>query len=154
MQYAIRPAEPADEHAIRALLPRLADFDVPKDRDPKHLWQGDEKMYLDWVAGKRNDIVAIVAEATTGIVGVAIMSYRPELLSGDSSVHLEVVAIDKAAEGHGIASKLIDQLETEAAANGAQSMSLHVFANNTKARALYERKGFDGELLRYTKPLG
>jgi len=30
---------------------------------------------------------------------------------------------------------------------------LHVFANNTKARALYERNGFDSELLRCIKYL-
>ena len=82
-----------------------------------------------------------------------MISFRKELLSGDPSAHLEVLALDQPAEGHGIATALMQETERLATANGALSMSLHVFANNTRARSLYERQGFDGELLRYHKPL-
>jgi ribosomal protein S18 acetylase RimI-like enzyme len=32
-------------------------------------------------------------------------------------------------------------------------MTLHVFANNERARSVYERTGYAGELLRYVKHL-
>ena len=38
-------------------------------------------------------------------------------------------------------------------ARGARSMSLHVFSTNMRARAVYERLGYDGELMRYIKRL-
>ena len=32
-------------------------------------------------------------------------------------------------------------------------MTLHAFANNERARSVYDRAGWNGELLRYVKPL-
>ena len=48
---------------------------------------------------------------------------------------------------------LLDAAEKEAAAHGALTMTLHVFANNARARGFYDRAGYDGELMRYIKIL-
>ncbi len=155
MKYLITPANVGDLEGIESLLPRLADFDVPAHRNPDHLWQGDREIIRQWASGTRSDmdiIVALTTEART-ILGVAVITTRNELLSGEPSAHLEVLALAKSAEGFGIGSALMQESETVAASRGARSLSLHVFANNTKARALYERQGFDGELMRYYKPL-
>jgi hypothetical protein len=45
----------------------------------------------------------------------------------------------------------IDAVEKAAAAEGAKSMTLHVLATNSRARALYTKSGYDCELLRYVK---
>ena len=155
MKYTISEAKTQDLDAIEVLLPRLADFDVPTHRVKEHLWHGDRDMVRDWAAGKRDDVNVIVATSQDErkVIGVAVISFRKELLSGGPSAHLEVLALDQPAEGHGIATALMQETERLATANGALSMSLHVFANNTRARSLYERQGFDGELLRYHKPL-
>ena len=155
MKYTIREAKTQDLNEIEALLPRLADFDVPPNRVREHLWHGDRKVVRDWAAGKRDDVSAFVATSQdeNKIIGLAVISFRKELLSGDPSAHLEVLALDKSAEGHGIATALMQEAERLASSNGALSMSLHVFTNNTRARALYARQGFDGELMRYYKPL-
>ena len=155
MKYAVSEANSDDLDGMEALLPRLADFDVPPHRVPEHLWHGDREMVRDWAAGKRDDVNIVVATSLEDrkIVGVAVVSYRKEIMSGEPSAHLEVLALDKTAEGHGIAAALMQATEKLASNKGALSMSLHVFANNTRARALYERQGFDGELMRYYKPL-
>jgi len=153
MDVKIRTATAADKDAVIELLPRLADFDVPKHRNPDHLWQGDATMFGDWLTGSRPDVETLVAHFEGIVVGVAMLSIGKELLSGEPSAHLEVLAVAKAAEGKGIGSALMVSSERLAIEKGAKSMSLHVFANNMKARALYERKGFDGELLRYSKVL-
>jgi ribosomal protein S18 acetylase RimI-like enzyme len=49
---------------------------------------------------------------------------------------------------------LLRAAEAEAIARGAQTMTLHVFSSNKRARGFYERSGYDGELMRYIKPLG
>ncbi len=154
MDYQLRAATANDEDAILKLLPRLAEFNLPNNRNPKHLWEGDAKMFLEWVEGTRPDIDVSVAVSNNQVIGVAIVSERKELLSGEPSAHLEVLALDKSAEGFGVGTALMNEADKLAQNRGAKSITLHVFANNTRARALYERQGYDGELLRYIKPLG
>lgn len=154
MGFSIRPARASDAASLRALMPRLADFDLPNGRDPDHLWRGDEKLLLAHLAGDAPDGFVLVAELDGELCGLAMVSLRPELLSGAPSAHLEALAVAKGAEGRGVATALLDHSEREAAERGARSMTLHVFGTNTRARALYARAGYDEELIRATKPLG
>ncbi len=154
MKYSIRAGTPNDLPEIEILLPRLADFDVPTYRVAKHLWQGDRDMVREWALGNRDDIEVVIAVAMDSIVGVAVLSLGNELLSGEPSVHLEVLAVGAGAEGAGVGSALIRETETIALAKGAKSISLHVFSNNKRARTLYERQGFNDDLRRYYKSLG
>ena len=152
--FEIRPATAADEPAVVALLPRLAAFEVPNGRAPEELWRGDRDLVVAWAAGERPDVEACVATVDGEVRGVAVVSEREEMLSGEPSAHLEILAVDARAEGRGIGSALVAGAERIAAARGLGAMSLNVFAANAKARALYERCGFDGELVRYFKRLG
>jgi ribosomal protein S18 acetylase RimI-like enzyme len=159
MSYTIRtaiPEELADEELadVVSLLPRLANFNVPEHRTAESLWHGDRDLIQDWAAGNRADVVVLVALINDEIAGVAVASDREELLSHEPAAHLEVLLLAKSAEGNGIGTALLSSMEAAVVARGARSLSLHVFANNTRARALYERTGFDGEIMRYYKPLG
>ena len=78
---------------------------------------------------------------------------RPELLSKEPSSHLEAIAVAEGLSGKGIGSLLLAAIEKDARSRGAGSMTLHVFATNTRARGFYEGKGYQGELMRYIKPL-
>ena len=153
MNYSIRNATPDDRSEIDALLPRLADFDVPPYRVTEHLWHGDRDLIRQWANGERTDVNVAVATVDNTVVGVAAISERKELLSGEPSAHLEILAIKQDVEGHGIGSSLMQRVNAMAKNSGAKSISLHVFSNNTKARALYERHGYFGELMRYYKPV-
>ena len=57
------------------------------------------------------------------------------------------------AEGQGIGQALLNAAEAAAGEHGAQTITLHVFSTNSRARRLYERSGYDGELIRYIKPI-
>lgn len=161
MAYSLRPGVPNDTPEIVALLPRLADFEVPKTRMPEHLWHGDRDMVRAWANGTRGDVDIVVAisdaskhETTSGrVIGVAIVSERTDIFSGAPSAHLETLAVHASAEGLGVGSALLQEADALALARGAEGMSLHVFAANDRARALYERHGYDGELLRYFRKL-
>ena len=154
MKYSIRSGTPLDLPEIEILLPRLADFDLPSYRVAEHLWQGDRDMIREWARGNGDNIEVVVASAEGSLVGVAVLSLRKELLSGEPSAHLEVLAVGANAEGAGVGSSLMREIETIALNKGAMSISLHVFANNKRARSLYEKQGFNSELMRYFKPLG
>lgn len=154
MPVTVRAATPADAGDIRALLPRLAAFDVPPHRTPSHLWEGDAALLDAWARGEAPTVfVQVAIDGGGSIVGATMTSLRPEPLSHEPSAHLEVLAVAEHAAGRGVGTALIAAMEAEARARGATSITLHVFANNARARALYERAGYAGEILRYFKSL-
>ncbi|MCP3959804.1 MAG: GNAT family N-acetyltransferase [bacterium] len=154
MSYRIREATPGDLGAIRPLLPRLAAFDLPERRAPEDLWRGDEEMLLKWQEGQEPHLTAHVAvDGGDAILGISVMRLRPELLSSEPSAHLEVLAVAEGAEGQGIGKALVGEAEKAARASGARTMTLHVFGVNRRARGMYEKLGYDGELVRYIKDL-
>jgi ribosomal protein S18 acetylase RimI-like enzyme len=152
--FTIRDATHADGEAILALMPRLADYDTPPSRDPKHLWMHDAELLEQWRKGDAECLVHVAVDADDAVLGFSLVRMRPELLSLEPSAHLEAIAIDKRAEGMGIGTALLAEAEASAKAHGAETMTLHVFAVNSRARALYEKVGYEGELMRYIKPLG
>jgi ribosomal protein S18 acetylase RimI-like enzyme len=145
-------AKASDCASMLELFPRLASFDLPDYRNPDHLWSDDAKMLTQWAAGVRGDCFVHVAKDEEGQVqGVSMVTMKPELLSHSPSAHLEVLVVADGAEGQGVGGSLIAAAENEARQRGALSMSLHVFALNQRARKVYERAGYEGELMRYIK---
>lgn len=154
MQYTIRKASSTDAGIIKAMLPRLANFEIPPVRTPEQLWQGDRDLVESWEKGERECLVYLATQGNDGdVLGAFIVTLREEVLNHEPSAHLEVLVVAEAAEGRGIGNALLQQAQIASKEAGAQSMSLHVFASNTRARAVYEKQDFDGELLRYYKPL-
>jgi len=168
----IRPAIPADLDAALQLLPMLADFEVPEERDPKHLWEGDAQLLREILSNHPPDAsFCHVAEEVVGentstagvqstpgksdsnnaILGLVIVTMRDELMSHAPSAHLEAIVVSPQARGQGLGRKLLAHTEAEVRRRGAQSLSLHVFANNQRARNLYDQVGFESELIRATK---
>jgi len=154
MNYPIRDADAADTDSMVALLPQLADFDVPKNRNPDHLWEGDKAMLLSWLAGEEPNSFARVATTDSNtVVGVALTTMREEMLSHEPSAHLEALAVSPQHLRQGIGQALIADCEQQAKSRGALSLTLHVFANNKRAQALYKKSGFSFEIIRSYKEL-
>lgn len=154
MSFQIRSAEHEDGEAILALMPRLASFDVPKSRNPLDLWRSDAATLQRWLDGEAAEcFVHVAVDDAQEVLGFALVSLRPELLSHEPSAHLEAIAVGEGAEGMGVGQALLAAAESEAMARGARTITLHVFASNTRARGFYEQSGYDGELLRYIKEL-
>jgi ribosomal protein S18 acetylase RimI-like enzyme len=154
MSFQVRSATSEDGEAILALMPRLAAFDVPKSRNPVDLWRSDAAMLQRWLDGEAAKCFVHVAIDDAGeSLGFTLVSMRPELLSHDPSAHLEAIVVGEGAEGMGVGQALLAAAENEAKSRGAQTITLHVFASNIRARGFYEKSGYDGELLRYIKEL-
>ena len=64
---------------------------------------------------------------------------------------MEVLAVSEQAEGNGVASRLLEMAEAETRKQQAFSLSLNVFSNNERARSLYQKFGFDEEMIRCIK---
>ncbi|MEM7077945.1 MAG: GNAT family N-acetyltransferase [Pseudomonadota bacterium] len=137
--------------AALALLPQLADFEVPPRRDARDLYTDDGKLLEAVVAGNAPNSYAEVAVLDQQVLGVILVTMRPELMSHAPSAHLEAIVVSPEARGRGLGRKLLQRAQESARARGAASLSLHVFANNHRARALYDADGFDSELIRAIK---
>ncbi len=154
MSFQVRRAACEDGEAILALMPRLASFNVPKSRNPVDLWRSDAAMLQRWLDGEAEEcLVHVAVDTAQKLLGFTLVSLRPELLSHEPSAHLEAIAVGEGAEGMGVGQALLAAAEIEATSHGAKTITLHVFASNTRAREFYERSGYDGELLRYIKKL-
>jgi ribosomal protein S18 acetylase RimI-like enzyme len=154
MTYQIRPATPDDIETMLELFPRLAAFELPRERMPEDLWRGDAELLRAWGAGQAPQCLVHVAVSDEAVLlGLAMAQLREELLSHAPSAHLEVIVVRDDAEGQGIGQALIREMEQAVRERGAASMTLHVFSTNTRARAVYERLGYMGELIRYIKHL-
>ena len=155
MSFHVRSGTQEDGAAILALMPRLASFDVPESRNPVDLWRSDAAILQRWLDGDAAEcLVQVAVDDAQELLGFTLVSLRPELLSHEPSAHLEAIAVDAAAEGSGVGQALLAAAESEARSHGAQTITLHVFARNTRACSFYERSGYAGELLRYIKELG
>ena len=154
MSITIREATIEDADAMNALLPLLASFDVPAGRNPDDLWMGDRAMLESWLKGEAPDTFTLVAaNESDEIVGLTIVTMREELLSHEASSHMEVLAVSDKVHRQGLGRRLIEASEKQAKARGANSMTLHVFSNNTNARALYSKTGFSEEMIRCYKTI-
>jgi ribosomal protein S18 acetylase RimI-like enzyme len=153
MNYEIRNAEVSDGKAMLDLMPRLADFDVPDSRNPDHLWRDDAALLERWLKEEEECLVLVAVTSANHVLGFTLTRLRPEALSHEPSAHMEAIAVDQAAEGQGVAKALLKATEESARAKGAETLTLHVFSSNRRARELYERAGYFGELVRYIKPV-
>jgi ribosomal protein S18 acetylase RimI-like enzyme len=154
MSFNVRNAGREDVDAILALMPRLASFDLPESRNPLHLWESDAAMLKRWRDGEAAEcFVHVAVDDAENVLGFTLTSLCPELLSHEPSAHLEALAVGEGAEGQGVGKALLVAAEDEARTRGAETITLHVFARNTRARGLYEGAGYDGELMRYIKDL-
>ncbi|MEX0707740.1 MAG: GNAT family N-acetyltransferase [Woeseia sp.] len=153
MKFEVRTATVNDVGAMLALLPRLADFDVPAHRQPEHLWEHDGALLRSWLAGEAPQCLVEVAVADSGIVGLTMTSMQPDPLTHEPAAHLEVIAVAARAEGKGVGRALLVAAEQNARERGARSITLHVIDSNSRARHFYEQSGYVGEMIRYIKSL-
>jgi GNAT superfamily N-acetyltransferase len=170
----VRVAVLADRAFVLALASRLVDgFDAPSHRTKPELIEGDRRALEAWfdrlrhgshlrqgsdgqagAAGPADDGEAmLIAELDGKPAGCAFLVTLIDYFNERPHAHLSVLAVEKAAEGKGVGSALLDACEQWARSRGSDRLTLSALVTNARARALYERKGFGGEYIRYVLPL-
>jgi GNAT superfamily N-acetyltransferase len=151
---SIRNATPADRDFVVALADRLVDgFDAPSHRTKPELVDGDRRALIQWFAQTPADEAMLIAELDGQPVGVAYLVTLVDYFNLRKHAHLSVLAVAREAEGKGVGSTLLDACEQWARSRGSDRLTLSALVTNARARALYERKGFGGEYIRYVLPL-
>jgi ribosomal protein S18 acetylase RimI-like enzyme len=96
--------------------------------------------------GLRNHPMAFVLfGALDGrIVGAAVCVWSFSTFAGKPSVNLHDFSVIPEAQGRGVGTALLEELERRARERGAAKMTLEVHDTNDAARRLYARFGFAG----------
>ena len=94
-----------------------------------------------------------IAELDGKPAGCAYLVTLVDYFNERPHAHLSVLAVDKAAEGKGVGSALLDTSVEWARQRGSDRLTLSALVTNARARGLYERRGFGGEYIRYVLPL-
>ena len=138
-------------------------FDVPPWRPKRELIDGDRRALEAWFnrlrqgfgeSGSEGDDEAMyIAELDGTPAGCAYLVTLVDYFNLNPHAHLSVLAVTADAEGQGVGTALIDQSIAWAKERGSDRLTLSALVTNSRARALYERKGFAGEYIRYVLPL-
>lgn len=150
----IRPAIPADREFVTALANRLVDgFDAPSHRTKTELIEGDRRALEGYFTDRRPDEDVFIAELDGKPAGCAFLVTLVDYFNERPHAHLSVLAVEKWAEGKGVGSALLDRCEAWAREKKSDRLTLSALVTNSRARALYERRGFGGEYIRYVLPI-
>lgn len=151
---SIRTIRPSDRKRLRSLALRLGEQKLPAWRDPEPIRRQARAGQAVFGAPLPRDQVILVAEGTDGaILGYAQIGLDRDHFSGEPMGHVFSLVTDPAAEGQGVASRLLDTAGAWALDHGATGLLLFVFATNDRARALYRRCGFQEDMISMVKPL-
>ena len=151
----IRPAVASDRSFVLNLASRLVDgFDAPRHRTKPELIEGDRRALEAWFDNPSKEGEAmLIAELDGQPAGVAYLVTLIDYFIERPHAHLSVLAVEKQAEGKGVGSALLEACQQWARSRGSDRLTLSALVTNNRARALYERKGFGGEYIRYVLPL-
>ncbi|MCU1538848.1 MAG: ribosomal-protein-alanine acetyltransferase [Humibacillus sp.] len=97
--------------------------------------------WSELAARPRRDYVVAVADSADSAPG-AVIGYAGLDVGGDTADVMTIATVQK-ARGRGVGRLLLDELVRRATAHGVSALLLEVRADNTAARNLYERNGFE-----------
>jgi len=149
----IRPATPNDRAFVLDLAERLVAFEVPKHREKAELVEGDRRALREWFDAPKPGEAMFIAELDGRPAGCAYLVTLIDYFNERPHAHLSVLAVAADAEGKGVGSALLSQSVAWAKERQSDRLTLSALVTNARARALYERKGFGGEYIRYVLPL-
>jgi GNAT superfamily N-acetyltransferase len=152
---AVRSARASDRQFVVELAHRLVDgFDAPSHRTKAELIDGDRRALEAWFdQPAKDDEAMLIAELDGRPAGCAFLVTLVDYFNDRPHAHLSVLAVDKSVEGRGVGSALLGACEQWARNRGSDRLTLSALVTNTRARALYERRGFGGEYIRYVLKL-
>jgi len=145
----IRTATAADRAFLVSLDDRLIEEAVVPDITQDDLIAFQAHYTRDALdAGKAGALTLIAVDSAGQPLGYIHLEPHEDMLTGGISGYVSMPAVRAAAEGRGVAKRLMDAAEAWAVQSGFRFLMLDVFASNATARRFYVRSGFVEESLR------
>ena len=154
MTVHVRAATAADREFMVEIVPRLRAFGPPPLRPPDAMDAAEVEALERALDDPTPDAVLLVAELEgVGPAGVAYALTATDYFTHERHGHLSILIVSAEGEGKGVGRALLDGVEAWSAAQGYRFITLSVFPDNRRARAVYERAGYTVDVVRYLKEL-
>jgi GNAT superfamily N-acetyltransferase len=151
MTIAVRPARPEDRAFVLAAAVELAAFGPPEWRTPEEVVEGEARTLRAWFEGAPEGTALLVAEEDGRPLGFAYVETLRDYFLEKEHGHIGILAVAGEAQGRGAGGALLEAAESWARGRGYGRLTLHVFEGNARARAVYARRGYRPESLKYVK---
>ena len=150
----IRPASIRDQAFIISLLPRLEEFGPPSWRDASQMLATDIQVLNDTLINTPPGTVIFIAEDDQGVaLGFIHLQTGKDYYYQETHGHIANIIVAPEGEGRGIGRVLIEKGEEWARLQGFRWLTLSVFAQNLRAREVYQRLGYGEDIMKYVKEL-
>ena len=154
MDIHIRQFISLDKEFIESLIPRFSEFDLPVWRQRNEIDDTNSASLKKAMEEPEPDSAIFIAEDETGNrAGFIHLQDQIDYFNSERGGYISDLAVTMSFEGRGVGGMLINKAEEWALKNNCRMLSLYVFSNNTKARRVYEKLGFQEEVSKYVKPL-
>jgi ribosomal protein S18 acetylase RimI-like enzyme len=150
----IRPASIDDKEFILSLLPRLVEFGPPVWRDVPQMLIVDHQVLSNIFHQQPPGTAIFIAENSDGVkLGFIHLETGTDYYNHEKHGHVANVIVAPAGEGQGIGRLLMAQAEAWGRSQGYRWLALSVFAQNHRAREIYQRLGYGEDIMKYVKEL-
>jgi GNAT superfamily N-acetyltransferase len=149
-----RPASIDDKEFIISLLPRLEEFGPPSWRYRTQMLATDIQVLSDKLMNKRPGTAIFIAEDQGIALGFIHLQTGKDYYYNEEHGHIADLIVAPQAEGRGIGRVLIEKGEEWAGSQGFRWLTISVFAQNLRARQVYQRLGYGEDIMKYVKALG
>ncbi len=150
----IRPAATRDKEFIISLVHRLTEFGPPPWRDAGRMYAADAKILSGHLLEQTAGTAIFIAEDDGGVpLGFIHLRTGTDHYHTEEHGHIEDLIVAPGGEGRGVGSALIAKGEEWARGRRFRWLTLSVFAQNHRARKVYDRLGYGEDMMKYVKEL-
>ncbi|HEY6977623.1 MAG TPA: GNAT family N-acetyltransferase [Chitinophagaceae bacterium] len=150
----IRPASIEDKEFVLSLLPRLSEFGPPPWRNRIQMINVDTRILIDKLTNRPAGTAIFIAQDSNGVpLGFIHLQTGSDYYNSEKHGHISDVIVAPEGEGKGIGRMLVEKAEEWARSQGYRWLTLSVFAQNVRAREVYERLGYGQDIIKYVKEL-
>ena len=154
MAIRIRPYQPSDREFIFSLVKRFSEFELPEWRSKDEIDQANRSFLKEALKQPEPNSAIFVAEEESGaLAGFIHLQTQTDYFSGEKHGYISDVAVSKDFEGQGVGRMLLETAEDWTRKQGYPLLTLYVFAGNTRAQQIYEKRGFSQEVIKYVKAI-
>jgi GNAT superfamily N-acetyltransferase len=153
---AIRKALPGDADFIASHAHRLLNFNLPGWRvnEKDKMIQADiQHITKALLKDDPEDCIFIAIDPENRPCGFMRVLLLKDYYSGEKHAHVNDIVVTKESEGKGVGRLLLQKADEWAIDNKVRWITLNVFEDNRRARAVYEMQGYHMEWIKYLKQL-
>ena len=154
MAIRVRQYQSKDRDFVMSQIPRFSEFDLPAWRQKGEIDHATQTSLQKALEEREPDAAIFIAEDEMATPAGFIHLQMQIDYFGERHGYISDLAVDKTFEGQGVGHLLLETAETWTGTTGCRLLSLYVFAGNSHARRVYEKYGFDQEVIKYVKEIG